>query len=121
MKLYNLAFLPLAILLNACIDSNHYTGSQGLSDPAPANIQAMQVDTKLPGDNLTTRINTGNIQPEDLLNFSKGLVGIPYRYGSTDPAQGFDCSGFITYVFNHHGISVPRSSKDFTDVEREVT
>jgi len=43
------------------------------------------------------------------------LIGTPYKYGSSDPQQGFDCSGFITYVFNHFNIKVPRSSIDFTN------
>src|SRR3954471_8841125 len=46
-------------------------------------------------------IHTGNIQPGQVVDFAKTLIGTKYRYGSTDPAVGFDCSGFITYVFNH--------------------
>ncbi|MET0394690.1 MAG: C40 family peptidase [Chitinophagaceae bacterium] len=65
-------------------------------------------------------INTGTVNPTDLIAYAKTLQGIPYKYASTDPAQGFDCSGFITYVFNHFNIAVPRSSVDFTNVEREV-
>ncbi|HKG68627.1 MAG TPA: C40 family peptidase [Segetibacter sp.] len=65
-------------------------------------------------------IQTGNTTPQELLAFAKTLIGIPYKYGSTDPRQGFDCSGFITYVFNHFNIVVPRSSVDFTNVEREI-
>src|SRR4051812_31682311 len=49
-------------------------------------------------------IQTGNTDPAKLIAFSKTLKGIPYKYASTDPAAGFDCSGFITYVFNHFGI-----------------
>ena len=58
--------------------------------------------------------------PTEVVAFAKTLVGIPYLYGSTDPLQGFDCSGFITYVFNHFEIEVPRSSIDFTNVGTEV-
>lgn len=65
-------------------------------------------------------INTGDVQPHDVIEFSKTLIGVKYKYGSTDPNQGFDCSGFITHVFNHFKIQVPRSSIDFTDVGRTV-
>ena len=54
------------------------------------------------------------------MDFAKTLIGVPYLYGSTDPAKGFDCSGFITYVFNHFDIQVPRSSIDFTNVGKEI-
>jgi lipoprotein Spr len=67
-----------------------------------------------------TNIATGKITPTELLTFALSLKGIPYKYGSTDPKQGFDCSGFITYVFNHFGIIVPRRSVDFTLVNRTV-
>lgn len=50
-----------------------------------------------------------------LLHFAKTLKGTPYKYGSTNPEVGFDCSGFITYVFNHFRIDVPRSSAGFTN------
>lgn len=65
-------------------------------------------------------IDTKNVNPDQVLAFAKTLIGVPYRYGSTDPKQGFDCSGFITYVFNHFGVKVPRSSVEFTNVERSV-
>ncbi|MDZ4795867.1 MAG: C40 family peptidase [Bacteroidota bacterium] len=68
----------------------------------------------------TATIETGIITPAEVLAFAKTLIGTPYLYASTDPANGFDCSGFITYVFNHFNIAVPRSSIDFTHVGKEV-
>jgi cell wall-associated NlpC family hydrolase len=65
-------------------------------------------------------ISTGNTTPQELLNFANTLIGTPYKYASIDPAIGFDCSGFITYVFNHFKIAVPRSSIDFTNVRRAI-
>jgi cell wall-associated NlpC family hydrolase len=59
------------------------------------------------------KINTGDVLPESLISFAQTLIGTTYKYGSVDPAVGFDCSGFITHVFNHFNIKVPRSSRDF--------
>lgn len=66
-------------------------------------------------------IDTKGVKPADVVAFAKTLIGTPYRYGSTNPAKGFDCSGFITYVFKHFDIVVPRSSIDFTNVGEEVS
>ena len=56
----------------------------------------------------------------DLVSYAQTLQGVPYKYASTNPADGFDCSGFITYVFNHFNMSVPRSSVDFTNYGRDI-
>lgn len=65
-------------------------------------------------------VNTAGTTPAQLVAYARTLKGIPYKYGSLKPEEGFDCSGFITYVFNHFGIAVPRSSVDFTYVNHEI-
>ena len=67
------------------------------------------------------KIDTKNVDPEKVVQFAETLQGVPYRYGSMVKEKGFDCSGFINYVFNHFKISVPRSSKDFTNAGRNVS
>ncbi len=55
------------------------------------------------------------ISSAELLAYANTLIGTPYKYASVNPADGLDCSGFITHVFNHFFIQVPRSSVDFTN------
>ena len=46
---------------------------------------------------------------EAIIATAKSLLGRPYSYGASGP-NAFDCSGFTSYVFAAHGISLPRSS-----------
>jgi cell wall-associated NlpC family hydrolase len=88
-------------------------------DAAAAEIAPPDVEaTATPGQAIGIR--TGYTNPAKLISFAKTLKGIPYKYASTDPKVGFDCSGFITYVFNHFGITVPRTSVDFTNEGEHV-
>lgn len=50
-----------------------------------------------------------NTNGEKIVSFAKQYLGYRYVYGGTTPAGGFDCSGFIYYVFNSSGYSISRS------------
>jgi cell wall-associated NlpC family hydrolase len=39
------------------------------------------------------------------------LRGTPYRDGGSEPSAGFDCSGFVQWVFAQHGTPLPRDVK----------
>jgi cell wall-associated NlpC family hydrolase len=54
-----------------------------------------------------------DITPNDILFRAIALVGTPYHYGGNTPESGFDCSGFVDYVFRDvAGIVLPRTVDD---------
>lgn len=44
-----------------------------------------------------------------IAEYSLNFIGYPYLYGGTSPS-GWDCSGFVQYVFAQFGVSLPRTS-----------
>lgn len=47
-----------------------------------------------------------------VLAVAKRYFGIPYLYGGTTPTTGFDCSGYVKYVFAQLGITLPRTADE---------
>ena len=61
-----------------------------------------------------------SVNRNDLLTFATTFLGTPYVYAKQDPKVGFDCSGFINFVFKNYKITVPRSSSGFKNYGRKI-
>jgi len=46
----------------------------------------------------------------DLVRTARDMIGVPYRYGGSEPERGFDCSGLVFYSYRRGGVSVPRTA-----------
>ncbi len=64
--------------------------------------------------NLTGCASTGWFTRMDqgsrIVRTAEKYRGVPYRYGGESP-RGFDCSGYVMYVYKKNGILLPRSVK----------
>ena len=78
-------------------------------------------NSSTPDRTTVTTINTKNVSADSVVAFAKTLIDVRYKYGSSVKENGFDCSGFITYVFNHFDIKVPRRSVDFTNAGTNIS
>ena len=70
----------------------------------------------------TTKISSdsSHVSADSLLSFAESLLGTRYRPGSSSPLSGFDCSGFVSYVFKRFNFNVPRSSYEFAGVGEKI-
>lgn len=55
--------------------------------------------------------SAGRFTPAAVVQTAMGFRGAPYRNGGSDPS-GFDCSGFVQYVFKQHGLALPREVRE---------
>ena len=58
----------------------------------------------------------------NIINYGERFLGTPYLFGAEYPTSGmFDCSSFMQYIFAHHGIKLPRTSKQQSKVGSYVS
>lgn len=58
----------------------------------------------------------------DLILQAMSLMGIAYRFGGNSPVNGFDCSGFVRYVFQRSiGVNLPRTAAEQARMGREIS
>ncbi len=54
---------------------------------------------------------TGGAPAARVLATADDYLGVPYRWGGTSPRTGFDCSGYVQYVYRREGVELPRTSR----------
>ena len=63
--------------------------------------------------------SSGSSLGSQIVSYSKNFLGVPYVWGGTTPS-GFDCSGFVQYVYRHFGIYLPRTTYSQIAMGRSV-
>jgi cell wall-associated NlpC family hydrolase len=102
------------IFLASCSISRYTPGS---SEPRASEIKSrVVIKNNVPA----RKVNTKNIDPEQVLAVVESMEGVPYKWGGSNKQQGFDCSGLIWYAFRQFNISVPRTSVEYTNAGKEV-
>lgn len=69
----------------------------------------------------STSQSSGSGKGWDIANYACQFIGNPYKAGGTSLTDGADCSGFVWAVYQHFGISLPRSSYAQSGVGKAVS
>lgn len=81
-------------------------------DIVPVNAKS---NTKAPTPSLVTNSSIASPPAQtssiigSVVDASQNYLGVPYQWAGTSPS-GFDCSGFVQYVYRQQGVNLPRSS-----------
>ena len=54
----------------------------------------------------------GSATGREIADYALQYLGTPYRWGGVDPGTGFDCSGFVYYVYRHFGYTLNRVASE---------
>jgi len=88
-----LSFAVVIILLAVCLYSQNKAPLEESGNPISAEVH--RVDRK------------------EVIEYAKSLLGSKYLYAGVDPVKGFDCSGFVYYVFRNFNINLPHGSREY--------
>lgn len=58
---------------------------------------------------------------QNVINQARQFLGSKYSWGGSSPNSGFDCSGFLKYVFGKVGINLPRTAAQQGKVGQEIS
>jgi len=115
----SIIFCLVAIVFLSSCSSSKKTAKANTT-PTAKKISTSKPSGKV-NPNAKVFIQPVNVDRTAFVKYAKSLLGTKYLYGSTNPAKGLDCSGFIYNVFQHFNVSCPRVTRDYTNEGREVS
>jgi cell wall-associated NlpC family hydrolase len=80
-----------------------------------------QISNQLGGPLQSARNAFGG-KASELVMQAMGLLGVPYKRGGNSEEKGFDCSGFVRYMYEKSvGLVLPRRAEEQAKVTEEIS
>lgn len=82
---------------------------------------AYETVTNVRGETIVFIDEFANNKGQEVVLSAMSLQGIQYKYGGNSPETGFDCSGFVKYVFHEAAkVNLPRTARGMSSVGQAV-
>ncbi len=90
---------------------NRFVGSDGRAVEIPTYVPPVveEPEEEDPAPGRTSLASRRGRPIRALLTSARRYLGVPYVWGGEDPS-GFDCSGYVQYLFGLHGVRLPRTA-----------
>ncbi len=98
----------IAVLIPDIHSQTHYT----------PNFTLPEKNDSIVRDSVKTTVHRQFVV-DSVISFGKKFLGLRYKYGGTTPL-GFDCSGYVSYLFHKFGYTLPHSSSEMSAVGQKI-
>ncbi len=96
--------------------------SDSLMDAPAPNKSQYQLTTEAAITPSSETLSESPSKGMSIVSEASKYMGIPYRWGGTSPQTGFDCSGFVQFIFRHTlNIKLPRMPVDMSRLGSRVS
>jgi cell wall-associated NlpC family hydrolase len=111
-------FLLVGVLAGAAMLGTHAAAASN-GDDQPADTPLLQGGLV---DGLQSSLGAQAIVMQGVVDQALRYIGVPYRFGGSNPQTGFDCSGLVNHVFRETlGVVLPRTSRQLAGVGAAVS
>jgi cell wall-associated NlpC family hydrolase len=124
-KYFFLVGLTITLIATSCTTSKKYGNNNDIYTrgrvanrkvPSGKVEETTKPNSKERKETQITKANTGRkaeiSKREDIVSTAQQYVGVPYKYAGKSPSEGFDCSGFVNYVYNTLGLDLRGPSSE---------